>query len=320
LTRGKLLDALAAVERDGWSGQPMSPKKRVAIEKLLAKATLSVPIRTVRRLQVGALRPPAGPHLSPLAFADSSTLHVMTSRDTAQAIDLNGEPARLPGPKGLQSVSDSRATTQQAENAVLEKGVRGATWERMPPRTTTELGADANEPSAPPAWPLDVRASNGDTLVDVVLACDRPEVLLSTSSPRSPTQEFSPTRLLSPRPGSCSGSSTNSNWSAPIARGIGWSTAGPIVALAGAIIGPGSLEQLRQAPPKGSPLSRDGQWLVISMGRGLVLSESKGIELWSASPEHPELGNLTDCVVTNGATRVACLLSGRVVVVERAPR
>jgi hypothetical protein len=81
----------------------------------------------------------------------------------------------------------------------------------------------------------------------------------------------------------------------------------------GSIVGPGSLDVVRRTPPAGSPLSPDGQWLVEPAALGILVAGSERVELWTLSGLDT-LRALSDCVVANGAARVACIRAGRVIV------
>jgi hypothetical protein len=165
---------------------------------------------------------------------------------------------------------------------------------------TNGAALPAADPSAlPPAWPLDV--SDGNTrFTTVVYACDRPEVLLSVQG----GSELA-TRLLSPRPGLCSGAKLVSFPEvAPVAFGGGALE----VVLGGSIIGKPASGAL---PLQGSPRSTDGRLLVTPTRLGPLVSGAEKPELWQLPGDGPKPTELSDCVVANEKKAVACLASGR---------
>jgi hypothetical protein len=165
------------------------------------------------------------------------------------------------------------------------------------------------------AWPLEARSSDGRRLSDVVYSCDRSEVVLSVAHHAS-AAEAVPTPVLSPRPGTCGRAGAPPS---PPARAIGWSPAGWVAFVGGSIVGPGSIGQARRTPPAGSPLSPDGQWLVEPVALGVMVAGPERVELWTLSGLDT-LRALSDCVVANGAARVACVRSGHALVLTPETR
>jgi hypothetical protein len=267
LTRAQPLEAFAALERDGWYGRPMSDDKRRALEELALAATRRVSVTRRVTLSVQPMRPPPGPRFSPLAFADDGGLLVQDESRVVHTIDASGTET-------VKETQDARPD------------------------------ADAAAPARRP-WRLQPQTPAQKSLGPVVYACDRSEVLMTVNVPDSPVPELVPTRLLSPRPGACS---TESGFVPPVVQAVGWPAGGVVSLVAGAVIGPGSLEEAHRAPALGAPLSPDGKWLVVPSRSGLLVAATdKGqVELWSSSLLK-DASSLTDCVVSNGPSRVACL-------------
>jgi hypothetical protein len=273
LTRGEPLEAFAALQRDGWYGHSMSADKRHALEERCLAATRRVSVTRRVTVPVQPMRPPAGPHFSPLAFADDGALLVQDQSAVVHTVDASGT-------------------------------------ERVPERQDGGADADASGPPGKP-WALQLQTPAHKTLGPVVYACDRSEVLLAVNVPGSPIAELLPTRLVSPRPGACS---TESGFVPPAVQVVGWTAGGVVALAAGAVLGPGSLKEARRAPAPGSPLSPDGQWLVVPSSLGLLVAGDKDgqVELWS-STLLKDASSLTDCVVFNGPSRVACLQASQAV-------
>lgn len=158
-----------------------------------------------------------------------------------------------------------------------------------------------------PPWPLTV-ASEGRKLWSGVLhSCDRSEVMLTflngDGQPMTPER----TNLLAPRPGTCNGTAKHE---LPLPVPLGFSGERLQAWVSGSLVGP----RLPVTRPLGSPLSPNKTWIVVPTQLGLLLHGPR-LDLWKVEGLDPPEG-LTDCTVSNGARRVACTLSGRVVVIR----
>jgi hypothetical protein len=87
--------------------------------------------------------------------------------------------------------------------------------------------------------------------------------------------------------------------------------------IGGALFGVGDAAELGSTPQKGAPRSPDGKVLVVPSAFGVVVATGPKAELWAAQDGL----ELSDCVVANGAARVACVRGMRAVLLspETAP-
>ncbi len=164
----------------------------------------------------------------------------------------------------------------------------------------------ANPSSGARPWPLEVEVS-GSTWQAVAQACGRSD-LLATFQPASVAARPLP-GVLSARPGACGGREIPP---VPAPIPLGPATNGLEAAIvAGARIG--SAEQ--RARP-GLSRSPDGQLLVVPTALGLLVQGGTKTELWSA-PELAPTHQISDCVVANQASAVACVKGTEVILARR---
>ena len=169
-----------------------------------------------------------------------------------------------------------------------------------------------DDASAGSSWPLNVASNDGRIWENLILACDRSEILVMNRGQNGNLLAPELTSFLAPRPGLC-GSETSLHWRvSPIQFEDGKL---PQALVEGACLPDGSTDpclkpsQLGKAQP-GSPLSPDGHWLVAMTGIGIFILGGPKPELWEGST----LGNpsaLSDCVVANRGERIACLKASR---------
>jgi hypothetical protein len=176
----------------------------------------------------------------------------------------------------------------------------------------TRVAADGPEAAAEDAAaraPLEVRTVSGTQWLGIAHACDRNELLLTTSA------EPVPTSLLAARPGACrGGAAPRMPAPAPLAvksEGIEALIAlghvGPKTSLAEAVLRP---------HVAGTPRSPDGRRLVAPTPLGLLVTGGDKPELWRADGL-PEWTALSDCAVANDARALACVAAGRVLWIPR---
>jgi hypothetical protein len=159
---------------------------------------------------------------------------------------------------------------------------------RVPPDASRE---EPITEGGPEPWPLEVVSPNGARITGAVHACDRSELLLTTSA------EPIVTPLLAARPGPCAGGRAPVTTLVP----IGWSARGLEAIVAGSRIGADS-----GRARLGAPRSSDGHVVTATPLGALVVGEHTA--LWRV----PELAAPSACVVANGARAVACVDGGRV--------
>lgn len=152
-------------------------------------------------------------------------------------------------------------------------------------------------------WPLVVISPQGERLLGMAYPCDRSVLTLLTSDASGAAAAPIETRLLSPRPGLC-GSTRASFEDLPL-RPVGWSKAGLSVFLAGSQVGAPAPAR----PPSGSARSANGEHAAVATSLGVLVLHQSGAELWR-SDEAPSK-NLSECVIDNPGTHVACLDRGR---------
>jgi len=155
-------------------------------------------------------------------------------------------------------------------------------------------------------WPLTVSMPDGSSWTGIAQACNRSELLLTFRPPR-PEQV---THLLAARPGACSGNATPQiSPPAPLGQ-----TQGELCAVVAAeVVGSGCQgpQGFGGLPAPGSPRSPDGKLVVTTTPLGLLVTGDERPRLWQAaelSPWH----TISDCVIANGGTSVACIRDGRV--------
>ena len=196
---------------------------------------------------------------------------------------------------------------EQPEASLLVQTTAGLTRVAADGGTETPVEPD----SGIAAWPLAVTMPDNSRLTGIAHACNRSELMLVFTAPRF-TQ---PTRLLAARPGPCAaGAPPESGFPAPVELREGKLVAllgGAIVGLANDSEGFGSGSSIR-----GSPRSPDGRHWVTPTPMGLLVMGNDTPELWDAAG----LGawhEITDCTVANGASAVACVALGRIVLLRR---
>jgi hypothetical protein len=154
-----------------------------------------------------------------------------------------------------------------------------------------------------------VSDSNGRRLSGALCSCDSSEIQLGLSDAAGTPQASLPTRLLAPRPGGCRG-----RFACPDPVPVSVSADGFSVLVAGALCEP--KKAVKTLPSPGSARSPDGNWLVAASALGLVVVGATQ-ELWKL-PEAPvDARHAQDCVVANDRAAVACVDSGKVVMLKR---
>jgi hypothetical protein len=167
---------------------------------------------------------------------------------------------------------------------------------------------EGTEPA--PVWPLTAASESRKLWSGVLHSCDRSEVMLTFLGGDGQPMPSERTDLLAPRPGTCGG---HDKHELPRPVPLGFSGERLQAWVSGGLIGP----RTPVARPLGSPRSPNKTWAVFPTRLGLVLDGPR-LELWKTTKlERP--AELTDCTVSNGARRVACILGGRVVLIRPQP-
>ena len=157
---------------------------------------------------------------------------------------------------------------------------------------------DAND--AADAWPLTVGAGAAPRWTGIAFPCERSEVLLLESDPTGTPLPSKPTRLIAPRPGPCGHPGPLPT---PSLTPLEWTHSRQVELIGGALVGANELSELGPPSQRGSPRSADGKALVVPTPFGIVVTAGTKAELWSAQ----DPAGLSDCVVSNGAERIACI-------------
>ena len=165
----------------------------------------------------------------------------------------------------------------------------------------------ANPSSGARAWPLEVQAGSTGTWGDIEQSCEQSE-LVATFSTGAERPRALP-EVLAARPGACDGVSVPP---VPPPIPLGPTTNGLEAAIiAGARVGadPG-----RYRP--GLPRSPDGNRFAVPTTLGVLVLGGDKPELWSA-PELSPTHAISDCVVANAASAIACVKDTRVILARR---
>jgi hypothetical protein len=175
----------------------------------------------------------------------------------------------------------------------------------------SDAGTSELNHNAPKPWPLEVVARDGRKWAGVVPACNRSELVLSFTLPNGSLAPLTPTQLLAPRPGVCKAPKT---WPLNIAP-IAFTGELPTAIIDGACVAEQGAT-LCQNPSKlgptlpGSPRSPDGRRLVVASVLGPVVFGGNRPERWENAAF--EGAPLSDCVVSNDASAIACIQQGKV--------
>jgi len=202
----------------------------------------------------------------------------------------------------------------EADGSLLIRGDAQVTRVSADRTSEQALSPEAGAPS----WPLEILGQNGARLVGTSHACDRSELLFNQNDSANHALPALMTRLLAGRPASCAGRGT-----------------GPVVNIAPISFEHGRLDALVAGsrilavvpgtatepalPALGTPLSPDGHTVVSTTPLGLLIAGDRK-ELWQLGNlhEHADVTKLSDCVVGNAASAVACIEAGHVVIFARA--
>ena len=269
LTTGDVREALAALGRADWHHAAPSQKAIDALEQEIEKKATVRDIKAPLHPTARVDKHTGVPRWSPLAFESDGSLLVQSAA-------------------GMTRVSKDGATAS---------ALRGP--------ATNEAPGDAGSPEpAVPRWATEVVGNSGNRWRGVVYPCDRSEVTLDYEG-----IDPLPTRLLAPRPGSCSGGKVVAMIPAPLH--LKGDTLSALIA--GSLVGPPM-----KIAKRGSPRSPDGNLLVGATRYGLLITGGDKPELWRGPGVGPS-STLSDCTVSNGAKSVACVRAGRVVMFVPAP-
>jgi len=166
----------------------------------------------------------------------------------------------------------------------------------------------ANPSSGARPWPLEVEAgTSGVVWRSVDQACSGSELLAAF---RPPSTEPRPlTDVLAARPGTCGGQPVP-----PVPAPV---PLGPLSnGLEAAIVAGARIGDIVPRAHPGLPRSPDGSQLVVPTGLGVVVLGPDRAELWSA-PELSPPQALSDCVVANQASAIACIKGTEVILARR---
>jgi hypothetical protein len=156
------------------------------------------------------------------------------------------------------------------------------------------------------AWPLEVTLASGARWTGFEQTCERSEVELTFTGAepsRIPAME-----LFGARPGTCRGAPPQT-FPAPVPLGTRANELEAVVA--GAHVGPSGT-----SPKPGSARSADGKFTVVPSPLGVLVLGGDQPELWQ-SPRIAAPSALTDCVISNSGTALACVLAGRAVMLRK---
>ncbi len=191
-----------------------------------------------------------------------------------------------------------------------ESGVVRATGTQL---GASEPGADGGVP-LPAPWPIEPVSPRGERWVGAIHACGRSEVsFIFSGSPGSAGTQL-PTNVPAARPGPCTGHAFQDR-RPPVP--VAWTVHGLTALVGGTVVELGPLSAARSQVPAGSPLSADGNWIVVPTELGVLLQGNAEAELWELdSAVSPDV--LHHCVVAPGAARVACLDGATVWLIDPA--
>lgn len=153
-------------------------------------------------------------------------------------------------------------------------------------------------------WTLVAFGPEAQRLSQLAFPCNEANVFGSSQTNTGNFGTALTTDILSPRPGVCEGRGATPEVEF---RPIAWTREGGLSAYVGPVA-VGAAPRFRQP---GSPQSNNGNWAIGSGKLGLVVQTPTSAEFWSTSPE---LGRLSDCVISDSGARAACLQGSRVVV------
>ncbi len=154
--------------------------------------------------------------------------------------------------------------------------------------------SDASEEVDP--WTLVAFNEAGKFVTGLSFPCDETRVAVSSRSPTGMFEQALETDLLPPRPGACAG---QQRFAEPTLRVVAW-----LGDNLHAFVGP--LEYGRPekpVAPRGSPLSPDARSSVSVTSLGLLVNAGGRSALWTLGSGR----TVSECVVANGATQVACI-------------
>lgn len=166
---------------------------------------------------------------------------------------------------------------------------------------------DASEEMDP--WPLIVFSPDGQRLTTVSYPCDRPTVELQSQTPTGTFEVALTTPYFAPRPGLCQG---DAEFYRPPLRPVAWSAEGLTT-----FFGPVRLGVPARFRSPGAPVSANGQHFVVPTSLGLYVEVGSEPSLWEVGAGATVL---SDCVIDDHGTRVACLDSRRGVVLLDHPK
>ncbi len=173
-------------------------------------------------------------------------------------------------------------------------------------RFASEQLADASDEYDP--WPLSVVSPSGQRLTQVTYRCDEPTVGATAQTNTGLFETVLTTDILSARPGLCEGKGTAPDTDF---RPVAWSPEG-----LSAFLGPVQLGASAHYRQPGSPLSPNGSFAVAHTKLGLLVLGPTNAELWNLPSDTPEL---SDCVIADSGTRVACVEGSHVVELRVLP-
>jgi hypothetical protein len=228
--------------------------------------------------------------------------------------------ARAALEKDVASVTDRRTATEQAidaiprarsgfprfsplafepDGALLVQTAEGVSRIRFPEGHRE----DASEGVDP--WPLTVAGTSEPRWTGIAFPCDRSEIVLLESDTAGTPLPSVPTRLLAPRPGPCRRGGVVPT---PELVLVEWVSGRMVGLIGGGLFGTPSVAELAPVPPRGSPRSPDGKSFVVPWSKGLMITTGTKTATWSVTTTP-----LTDCVVANGGSAVACVHADRAI-------
>jgi hypothetical protein len=230
-------------------------------------------------------------------------------KDLSAAWPRRGTSERLlePVPRAKSGLPRFSPLTFDADGMLLVQTQDGVF------RVHPEDGRAEDVRDAMEGWPLAVGAGAAPRWTGIAFPCERSEVALLESDATGTPLPSKPTRLIAPRPGPC-GHATR--LPTPSLAPVEWTDARQAGLIGGAFFGVSDVAELGPAPQKGAPRSPDGKILVVPSPFGVVVATGPKAELWAAQDGLA----LSDCVVANGAARVACVRADRAVLLSPEPK
>jgi hypothetical protein len=272
-------------------------------------ALLSTEVRNLvtRRDAIGAASALArdGWYEAALPAKQHDTLQQAVLKAFRPVFDV-AERTLTPVPRAKSGLPRFSPLTYEEGGALLVQTSDGVV--RVDPEGRVQDQSEAMDP-----WPLAVGVGAAPRWTGIAFPCERSEILLLESDPVGNPLPSKPTELVAPRPGPCRHTSALPT---PNLTPIEWTESRQAGFIGGSLFGVTDVGQLSKPAQKGSPRSPNGKLLVTATATGIVLVGTTKPQLWSV----PEGAALSDCVVNDGGTSVACVRGDHAVAFGPRPK